>query len=94
MFSGILTVRNDEEWMQKQKPTLTLEESIETRGNAFKETCSPRVPVELSQLTYIQVHCGNWRRQQIKLEVKASKKSGSEVIELPIRGYLAHNARA
>ena len=83
MFSGILTVRNDETRMRTQKATLTLDELIETVGGAFKETYLPRVP---SELTYI-VAIGDCR----ELEVKASDESGSlaEVIELPIRGYLA-----
>ena len=81
MFSGILTVRNDEEWMRTRKATLTLEELIETMGNAFKETYSPRAPAEL---TYIVV-IGDGS----KLEVEASDESGSEFIELPIRSYLA-----
>ena len=50
-------------------------------GNAFKDTYSPRAPAEL---TYIVV-IGDGS----KLDVKASDKSGSEFIELPIRGYLA-----
>ena len=78
MFSGILTVRNDEEWMQTRKATLTLGESIETMGNAVKETYLPPVPAEL---TYIVVIC-----DRSKLEVEASNESGSELIELPIRG--------
>ena len=56
MFSGTLTVKTDEEWMRTRtrKGTLTLEDSdfIETMGDAFKETYSPRVPAEL---TYIVV---------------------------------------
>ena len=60
MFSGILTVKTDEEWMRTQtrKGTLTLEDSnfIETTGEAFKETYSPRVPaVRAAELTYIVV---------------------------------------
>ena len=52
MFSGILTVKTDEEWMQTRIATLTLKELIETMGNAFKEIYLPRVPAEL---TYIAV---------------------------------------
>ena len=81
MFSGILTVRNDEEWMRTRKATLTLEEVIEAIGDAFKDTYSPRAPAEL---TYIVV-IGDGS----KLEVEASDESVSEFIELPIRGYLA-----
>ena len=81
MFSGILTVRNDEEWMRTRKATLTVEEVIEAMGDAFKDTYSSRAPVEL---TYIVV-IGDGS----KLEVEASDESVSEFIELPIRGYLA-----
>ena len=52
MFSGILTIRNDEEWMRTRKATLALEELIKTMGDAFREKYSPRAPVEL---TYIVV---------------------------------------
>ena len=38
MFSGILTVRNDEEWMQTRKATLTLEDVMEAMGHAFNDT--------------------------------------------------------
>ena len=41
---------DDEEWMRTRIATLTLEELIETMGDAFKETFSLRVPAEL---TYI-----------------------------------------
>ena len=85
MFSGILTLKTDEEWMltRTRKVTLTLEdcEFIETMGDAFKETYSPRLPAEL---TYIMA-IGNGS----KLEVEASDESCSEFIELLIRGYLA-----
>ena len=58
MFSWILTVKTNEEWMwtRIRNGTLTLQDSdfIETMGYAFKETYSPRVPVGL---TYIVV-CG------------------------------------
>ena len=64
MFSGILTVRKDEEWMRTQKATLTLEELIETMGDAFKETYSPRVPAQLTKIVVIGDSC--------KLEVEAS----------------------
>ena len=83
MFSGILTVRNDEEWMRTRKATLTLEEVIEAMGDAFKETYSPRAPAEL---TYIG--------DGSNLEVEASDESSSEFIELPIRGYLAAQRRS
>ena len=53
MFSWILTVHNDEEWMQTQKATLVLEESIETMRDAFKEIYGPRVPAELTYIVVI-----------------------------------------
>ena len=87
MFSGILTVRNDEEWMRTQKATLTLEEVIEAIGDAFKDTYSPRAPAEL---TYIVVIGGG-----SKLEVEASDESVSEFIDSC--QYVAispHNPRA
>ena len=86
MFSWILTIRNDEEWMQTRQATLTLEETIETMGNAFKETYSPRAPAELTDIVVIG--------DGSKLEVEASNESGSEFIELPICGYLAAQPRA
>ena len=49
MFSWILTVRNDEEWMLTRKATLTLEEVIEAMGNAFKDTYLARAPAELTR---------------------------------------------
>ena len=56
-FSGILTVKTDEEWMRTRtrKGTLTLEDwdFIETIGYAFKETYSPRVPAELTYIVVI-----------------------------------------
>ena len=62
--------------MQTRQATLTLEELIETMGNAFKETYSPRMPAEL---TYIVVIC-----KGSKLELKSSDESDSELIELPV----------
>ena len=57
MFSGILTVKSDEEWMRTwtRKGTLTLEDSdfIETIDDAFKETYLPRVPAELTYIVVI-----------------------------------------
>ena len=85
MFSGTLTVKTDEEWMRTRtrKGTLTLEDSdfIETMGDAFKETYSPRVPAELTYIVVIG--------DSSKLELDDSDESGSGLIDLPIRGYLA-----
>ena len=75
------TLLADEEWMLTRKATLTLEELIETMGDTFKETYSPRAP---AKLTYIVV-IGD----SSKLEVEASDDSVSEFIELPILGFLA-----
>ena len=84
MFSGILTVKTDEEWMRTQtrKGTLTLEDSnfIETTGEAFKETYSPRVPaVRAAELTYIVV-IGN----SSKLELEESDQFCSGLIYIYI----------
>ena len=57
--------------MQTRQATLTLEELIETMGNAFKETYSPRVPAELTYIVVIG-DCS-------ELEVKTSDESGLEV---------------
>ena len=83
MSRRILTVRNDDEWMRARKATLTLEalELIKTIGNAFMQTYSPCAPAELTYIVVIG--------DSSTLEVKASDESGSEVIELPLRGYLA-----
>ena len=70
MFSGILLVSNDEEWMRTRKATLTLDELIKMMGDAFEQTYSPRVPAEL---TYIMV-IGD----SSKLKLKASDESGSD----------------
>ena len=84
MLSGILTVKPDQEWMQTRtrKGTLTLEDwyFIETIGDAFKETYSPRVPAELTYIVVIG--------DSSKLELEDSDESGSGLIDLPIRGYL------
>ena len=57
--------------MWAQKATLTLEELIETIGNAFKQTYSPRVPAELTYIVVIG-DCS-------ELEVKTSDECGLEV---------------
>ena len=87
MFSWILFIKTDEEWMRTrtQKATLTLEDSdfIETMGDAFKETYSstPRVP---AGLTY-NVVIGD----SSKLGLDDSDESGLGLIDLPICDYLA-----
>ena len=81
MFSWMLPVRNDEEWMQTRKTTLTLEVLIETMGDAFRETYLPRAPAELTYIVVIG--------EGSKLEVEANDEFSSEYIELPICGYLA-----
>ena len=85
MFCWIFTVKTDEEWMwtRARKAKLTLEDSdfIETIGDELKETYLPRVP---SKLSYIVVIGDN-----SKLELEESDESGSGLIDLPIRGYLA-----
>ena len=68
--------------MLTRKATLTLEELIKTMGYVFKETYSPRVPAELTVLTYIVVIGDN-----SKLKLKASNETGSEVSKLPKRGF-------
>ena len=82
MFSGTLTVKTDEEWMRTRtrKGTLTLEDSefIETMGDAFKETYSPRVPAELTYIVVID--------DSSKLELDDSHESCSGLID---SGYLA-----
>ena len=89
MFSRTLTVKTDEKWMltRTRKGSLTLEDSdfIETMGDAFKETYSPRVPAELTCFVVIG--------DSSKLELDDSDESGSGLIDLPIRGYLAANLR-
>ena len=64
--------------MRTRNATLTLEELIETIGDAFKQTYAT------AELTYI-VEIGD----SSKLEVEESDESGSGLIDLPIRGYLA-----
>ena len=88
MFSGILTVRNDEEWMRTRKATLRLEEVIEAMGDAFKDTYLPRAPAELTVIG-----------DGSKFEVEASDESVSEFNALSSSScrYVAispHNARA
>ena len=84
MFSWILTVKTDEEWMRTRtrKGTLTLEDSdfIETMGDTVKKTYLPRVPAELTYIVVIG--------DSSKLELDDSDESGSGLIDLPIRGYL------
>ena len=78
MFSWILTVKTDEEWMRirtrTRKATLTLEhwDFIETMGDAIKETYSTRV---LAELTYMVV-IGD----SSKLELEESDEFGSGLI--------------
>ena len=55
MFSWILTVKNDDEWMQTRKATLILKDLIETMGDVFKETYSPRVPAELTYVSSVVI---------------------------------------
>ena len=88
MFSWILTVKNDDEWMRTRKATLILKDLIETMGDVFKETYLPLVRREVvpAELTYIMV-IGN----SSKLELEESDESCSGLIDLPIRGYLAAN---
>ena len=86
MFSRILAIGNNKEWMQTRKATLTLEELIETMGNEFNETYLPGVPAELTYI--VEIGTGS------KFEVKASDESCSYIIEMPIRGLwaiLPHN---
>ena len=65
MFSGILTVKTDEEWMRirtrTRKATLTLEDFNETMGDTIKETYSPRVPAELTYIVVIGEQIGTRR---------------------------------
>ena len=68
--------RNSLTWVNT---TLTLEELIETIGDAFNQTYSPRAPVEL--------YCRNGASSRLELE--ESDDFGSGLLDLPIRGYLA-----
>ena len=85
MFSWILTVKTDEEWMLTltRTATLTLEE-LEFRHilpALNTQTYSTRVPAELAYIAVIG--------DMSKLELEESDKSGSVLIDLPIRGCLA-----